>query len=425
LGRIIAGKLIMLVPVLILVSLGAFALLQLVPGDPAVAVLGPDAQPDQIELVHEQLGVDRPLVQQYLSWLGDVVRGDFGTSLFPPKIPVSEMIKQRLPVTLEIALLSLTLSLAAALPIALASAYRPGGRFDRLATGLTFGAISIPSFLAGLLLVYFLVFHNGIVRLLVAVLGVLAIAAVARWFLRRVREIDAAVAYGNAGLAQAGPPAGGRNLSAAYIGTDPGAATTTRPTGVPAAQSALPSRSKTIVTGAVVVAGMAATVALLVLAWPDFPRQGFVRITDGGIFSNLRSVALPVLTLAITEMAVFSRLLRADLISTLGEDYILSARAKGMPARRIMVRDALRPSCFSLITVIGVTIGRIIGGTVIVETIFNIPGMGRMVVEAISRKDYPVVQATVLLVAVVWVLVSAVVDIAYAYLDPRIRRGKI
>lgn len=412
----------MLVPVLLLVSVGAFALLQLVPGDPAIAVLGPDAQPEQIELVHEELGVNRPLVQQYVSWVGDVLRGDFGKSLFPPKMPVSEMIKQRLPVTIEIALLSLFLSLAAALPIALASAYRPAGRFDRVATGLTFGAISIPSFLAGLLLVYFFVFHNDTIRLLLATLGVGATVAVARWVVHRVREIDAAVAYDRDRLA----PAGGRTLSAAYVGdAGTGTATLSRGADLAAPARALPSRSKTIVIGALIVIGVAAVSALLVFKWPDFPRQGFVRISEGGLFANLRSVALPVLTLAITEMAVFSRLLRADLISTLGEDYILAARAKGMPPRRIMVRDALRPSCFSLITVIGVTLGRVIGGTVIVETIFNIPGMGRMVVEAISRKDYPVVQATVLLVAVMWVLVSAVLDVAYAYLDPRIRRGKI
>jgi peptide/nickel transport system permease protein len=109
----------------------------------------------------------------------------------------------------------------------------------------------------------------------------------------------------------------------------------------------------------------------------------------------------------------------------LGEDYILSARAKGMPARRILVRDALRPSSFALITLIGVSLGRIIGGTVIVETIFNLPGMGRLIVDSIGVKDYPVVQAAVLMIAVFYVFASAAVDISYFYLDPRIRRARV
>jgi peptide/nickel transport system permease protein len=113
------------------------------------------------------------------------------------------------------------------------------------------------------------------------------------------------------------------------------------------------------------------------------------------------------------------------MIDTLGEDYILAARAKGMPVRRILVRDALRPSLFSLVTIMSVTLGRLIGGSAIVEIIFNLPGMGRLIIDSIAVKDYPIVQASVLIIAVVYVLSSAFVDVAYAYLDPRIRRGRI
>ena len=124
-------------------------------------------------------------------------------------------------------------------------------------------------------------------------------------------------------------------------------------------------------------------------------------------------------------MAVFMRLLRSDMMSTLQEDFILASRAKGMPARRIVVRDALRPSSFSLITLAGVAFGRLIGGTVIVETIFNLPGMGRLIVnDGVNVADYTVVQAGVLVLATFYVLLNAFVDISYTYLDPRLRRGR-
>jgi peptide/nickel transport system permease protein len=173
-------------------------------------------------------------------------------------------------------------------------------------------------------------------------------------------------------------------------------------------------------------AGVLLVTLLLWTRWPEFPRQGFVRVTsDEGIWTNLRHAFLPALTLALTEAAVFMRLLRSDLISTLQDDFILSAKAKGMPTWRIMVRDALRPSSFSLITVAGVALGRLIGGTVIVETIFNLPGMGTMIVDAIGANDFRVVQAGVLVIAVFYVMINAIIDISYAYLDPRIRRGRV
>jgi peptide/nickel transport system permease protein len=174
------------------------------------------------------------------------------------------------------------------------------------------------------------------------------------------------------------------------------------------------------------VGGLVLLVALVVFALPDFPRQGFARLTsEQGLLENLRHSFLPALTLASAEAAIFMRLLRGDLLTTLQEDYILSARAKGMPQWRILVSDALRPSSFSLITVAGVALGRAIGGTVIVETIFNLPGMGTMVVASILAADYRVVQASVLVIAVFYVVVNALVDLSYSYLDPRIRRGRV
>jgi peptide/nickel transport system permease protein len=365
--------------VLLLVSFGSFFLLDLVPGDPAATVLGPEASPADIARVHTELGLDKPLFSRYVSWIHDVASGDLGRSVYPPKREVASLIAQRLPVTIEIALLSLALSLIVSVPVALRAAYRPGDRFDRWTTGLAFGSISIPVFLAGLLVAYFFVFPRTLVQVLILAVGAGAAVAFAMGRWRRARDLSS------------GDPDRGRVLMILGVGT-------------------------------VAILGMT---ILVTLRWPEFPRQGFVRLTDGGLGPNLRSVALPVLTLSLTECAVFTRLLRSDLISTLGEDFILSARAKGMPAWRVMVGDALRPSSFSLIALVGVSLGRVIGGTVIVENIFNIPGMGRLLVNSITVKDYPVVQAAVLMLAVLYVLSSAAVDVLSAYLDPRIRRGRV
>lgn len=373
--RILLAKAWQILPVLFLVSLGSFFLLELVPGDPAVAVLGDSATPEQLAQVREQLGLDEPLVQRYTDWITGMLTGDLGQSIFPPHRSVTDLIAQRLPVTLEIAALTIFLSLLISIPLALRSAYRPGDPVDRVATTGAFAAISVPSFLAGLLLVYFLVFNTGAVKVLIAIIGVLAAALAAR--------------------------SGWPNLARA-VGAD---------------------RRRIALRIFTTVGAVLAGTALIVMFLPDFPRQGFARITEEGLRENLKSVALPVATLTLTECAVFVRVLRSDLIETLGEDYVLAARAKGMPAWRVLFRDALRPSLFSLITVVSVTLGRVVGGSVIVEMIFNLPGMGRLTIDSITTKDYPVVQACVLLVAVVYVLSSAAIDVMYAYLDPRIRRG--
>lgn len=377
--RIIGQKLIHLVPVLFLVSLATFFMLELIPGDPAAVIVGPNGTPEQYAQVRDELGLDDPLVERYVTWLGDTVRGDLGESSVPPVQDVREMIQSRLPVTLELAALATVMSLALAVPVALYAAYRAGHRFDRSVNGVAFGFISAPSFLAALLLVFFLVFHPDVVRWPVAA-GGLALTA---WLaLRTVR------------LAQEYPKDQGRDRYLAM--------------------------------------GLGGALAVLLVTlylwgnWPELPRQGFVRLTsDEGIGANLRHAFLPALTLALTESAVFMRLLRSDLISTLQDDFILSAKAKGMPVWRILVSDALRPSSFSLVTVAGVALGRLIGGTVIVETIFNLPGMGTMIVDAVGSHDFRVVQAGVLVIAVFYVTLNTVIDVSYAYLDPRIRRGRV
>lgn len=158
---------------------------------------------------------------------------------------------------------------------------------------------------------------------------------------------------------------------------------------------------------------------------PDFPRQGFARIGEDGLAENLRTIFLPVLVLGLAESAQLTRLLRSDMATTLNDDFVLASRAQGMPVRHILVKEALRPSTFSLVTVAGISFGRLLGGTVIVETIFRLPGMGTLIVESVAKKEFMVLQAAVLVVAALYVLVNALVDISYLYLDPRTRHVRV
>lgn len=364
-----------LVAVMFLVSLGTFFLLELVPGDPAVAVLGADASPEQYAVVRTELGLDRPLPERYVDWLSDAVRGDLGRSLRPPVQEVSDMVSSRLPVTLEIAGLAIVMALGMAIPLALWSAQQRDGLGDRVVSAAAYGLISIPNFLAALILIFFFVFRPDVVRTVVLGAGLLIAAAIlARSVPRALREH---------------PDDRLRSLGAAAL-------------------------------GALVVAGVAGA---LYASWPDFPRQGFVRWSDASNKAdNLRSVFLPAFTLALIEAAIFFRVLRSDLVTTLQEDFVLAARARGMPRWHILLREVLRPSSFSLVTVAGVSLGRLIGSAVIVESVFGLPGLGSMMVDGVGSNDFRVVQGGVLAISVIYVLLNLVVDSLYKLLDPRIRR---
>lgn len=372
-SRVLGRRLVRLAPVLFLVSLATFFLTELVPGDPAVAALGPEASPEAIERARAELGLDEPVTERYVDWLGDAVTGDLGNSLLRPAASVSELIRQSLPITLQLALMGLLMALAGAIPLAIWSAYRQGRPFDRGASALTSALISIPSFLAALLLAFFFVFHPDVPRVALLIAG-LGLAV---------------------GLAVEATRRSGDDVPSAVVGR---------------------------AVAAVLVAAAAVGVAT---NFPELPRTGFVRITaEEGLAANLRSAFLPALTLALTELAVFTRLLRTDMIATLQEDYVLAARAKGMPVWHVLWREALRPSSFSLVTLAGVSLGRLIGGTVIVETVFGIQGVGRLVVaDGVILGDFRVVQGGVLVIAVFYVVINLLVDLSYAYLDPRIRRG--
>jgi peptide/nickel transport system permease protein len=311
----LARKLLHIVPVLLLVSLATLLMLHLTPGDPAYAILGDQATPDQVQQVHKDLGLDRPFLVQYGDWIGKVARGDFGTSLRTNQA-VLEAIKERLPVTLELAILALGMALAVAIPLGMYAAYRADSRFDRAASVIASLFISSPAFLTGLFLVF-----------------------------------------------------------------------------------------------------------LLSVKYHVFPVTGWTKLGEDAL-DNLHHAFLPALALALGEIAIFMRLLRSDMISTLQEDYILSARAKGLPTRRILVRHALRPSSFSLVTLAGLSLGRLVGGAVIIETLFALPGLGQLLIQAIIAKDLVMVQGVVMFVALMYVLINTAVDILYSFLDPRVRTAR-
>ncbi|WP_371666092.1 MULTISPECIES: ABC transporter permease [unclassified Streptomyces] len=304
-----------LVGVLLIVSIGVFSLVTLLPGDPAVDILGAGHPPSAYAELRHDLGLDQPLLTRYFDWLGGVLHGDLGRSVVPPQSEVASRVISALPVSVEIAVLGLLIALVVAVPLAMWSAYREGGRADRIISAGTFGVLSVPSFLAGLLLVLVMVTSLG-------------------WF----------------------------------------------------------------------------------------PRSEWVRLGDGDLLGNLHHAFLPALTVALAELAMFTRVLRGDLIVTLREEYILAARAKGMAPLRILVSDALRPSSFSLVTLLGLSLGRLIGSTVIVEYLFSLPGMGSLVVNAANQGDYPMVQGAVLVIAAIYVVINAGIDFSYGYLDPRTRR---
>jgi len=310
----VVRRLLYLVPVLIAVSLLTFLIASLLPGDLAYVILGDQATPEKVAALRHDMGLDQPIWWRYLSWLGNVLQGDFGRS-FRTGQTVLQAVAERLPVSIELMLLAQLGALAIGIPLAIACAVRSGSAFDRFMTGSAFGMLSVPAFLSAILLIYLF-------------------AVELRWL----------------------------------------------------------------------------------------PATGYIPFNEDPV-GNLRCFLLPALTLALGEWPVLTRVLRSDMIATLQEDYIAMARAKGLKPSRILLVHALKPSSLTLVTVTGINIGRLIGGTVIVESIFALPGIGRLLLSAIFTRDLVILQGVVLFVAIGYVLMNFIVDMLYAVLDPRIRHG--
>lgn len=308
------AKLLSLLLVVWAVSLVTFLMANLLPGDPVIALLGESATPETVALWRERMGLDQPLLARYFSWLANVLVGDFGYSYHTDQA-VLDLLADRLPVTLQILLLTQVLALGLAVPLALWSAWRPGKVFDRIAMGGSLGLLSMPPFLTGIVLIYF-----------------------------------------------------------------------------------------------------------FSIQWGLLPATGFIPLSES-LVGNVRSLILPAMTLALAEFPIYMRLLRSDLIQTLQQDYIAVARAKGISTRRILFRHALKPSSFTLLTVVGVNIGRLIGGTIIIEVLFALPGIGQLLIQSIYQQEFQVLQGVVLMIAVGFVLISVVIDLLYQKLDPRVKHG--
>jgi peptide/nickel transport system permease protein len=313
-AKLVLRKLVLLLPVVFLVGVGTFSLVELLPGDPALAIVGENARPELIAQVRAEYGFDDPLVVRFADWAGDAMRGDLGRSLRTNQ-PVTEAFLERLPVTLQLAVMAQVLALLVAVPLGAWSAWRAGGRFDRATTAGSFAVASFPPFLVGIFLVW-----------------------------------------------------------------------------------------------------------LFALQWQIFPVTGFERISNG-LLANLEHAFLPALTLALGEVAFYTQMLRADMAATLDEEFVSAARARGLPARHILWREALRPSSFGLLTLAGLNLGRLLGGTIVVEFLFGLGGVGTLVMTAVTYQDFPVLQGCVLLLSVGFLVLNTGVDVAYTFLDPRIRRG--
>jgi peptide/nickel transport system permease protein len=308
----LARQVLRLAVVLFCVTLLTYLIVNILPGDVAIVILGALATPQDIAGLRADLGLDRPMLVRYFDWLGSALSGDLGRS-YRNGEPVAQAIADRLPVSLQLMVMAQIIALGIAVPAALLSVRRPGGLFDRVSASAAFGFLATPNFMLGIVLIY-----------------------------------------------------------------------------------------------------------LFSVSFDLLPATGFTPMSES-LWGNLESMILPSLTLGLIEWTVLMRVLRSDLLTTLKEDFILLARAKGLPPWRVLLLHALRPSSFTLITVLGLNIGGLIGGAVIVEQIFALPGVGRLLLGGIFNRDLILVQGTVSFIAAGFVLINFLVDMLYAVLDPRVR----
>ncbi|MFM8302768.1 MAG: ABC transporter permease [Actinomycetota bacterium] len=337
--RLVARRFAQLAVVLLLVTFFTFSLVRLLPGDPAKTII-PFGTDQQRAALSKDLGLDRPFLQQYVNYLGipvlksdgttGLLQGDLGRK-YSTNQPVSELLSQSLPVSLQLVIYAQIVALALAIPLGVLAAYRSGTRTDRTINTTAFAFLALPNFVLALVLSYFV--------------GV------------RLRWLPTA-------------------------GYEPGWLD-------PLFDS---SRSSAIFK-----------------PWTD---------------NHFRYMILPVITLAVGQVAIYMRLLRSDMIATLQENFIMMAKAKGVPNRRILFRHALRPSSLTLLTVAGLNVGTLIGGAIVVEVIFGVPGMGEKIFTAISAREYVELQSYILVIAFFFVIINFIVDFLYIVLDPRIRRAR-
>jgi peptide/nickel transport system permease protein len=308
----IIRRLLATIPVMIVVAVFVFFLLRLAPGDPAAIIAGEDATADAIAAVRAKLGLDRPVLEQFVLWLSGLAHGDFGVSIFS-NLPVTRLIAQRIEPTLALTVSTLIVAICLAVPMGVLAAWKARGLVDRLVMGFAVMGFALPVFLVGYLLIF---------------------------------------------------------------------------------------------------------IFAIKLGW--LPVQGYRPIREGfGPF--LASLVLPSLALGTAYMALIARITRASMLEVLSEDYIRTAHSKGLTTQRVLMLHALKNASVPIVTIIGIGITLLISGVVITETVFNIPGLGRLTVDAVLKRDYPIVQGLIIAFAGAKVVINLMIDISYAFLDPRIR----
>ena len=333
-GRYIAKRLLNLIPVLLGITLLVFAFLHLIPGDPAVTMLGDRATPDRVAALRERLGLNQPLPLQYLTFLWNLVRLDFGTSIISG-VPIAQEIRVRWPATFELSLAAMSIASIVGIPAGVLAAVRKNSAVDNLTMSGSLLGVSMPVYWLGLLLIYLFAVNMS-------------------WL----------------------PPSGRLSIDVGF--------------------------SFKPITGFYVLD------ALLQL---DFKALKDV----------LAHLILPAVTLGTIPLAIVARITRSAMLEVLSQDYIRTARAKGLLERWVIFKHALKNALLPVVTIVGLQFGTLLGGAILTETIFSWPGIGSWIYEGILNRDYPVVQGGVVFVAVTFVLINLLVDLSYAFLDPRIQ----
>jgi peptide/nickel transport system permease protein len=316
-ARYVARRVLLVVPVLLGLSLAVFLMLRLIPGDVVDVILGGEgaADPERLAELHRLFGLDRPLPQQYLEWVGGLLTGDFGRSIRTSR-PILPDVLARLPVTYQLTAMAMLLSLALAIPLGVASAVKRSTRLDAVIRVIGLLGLSVPNFWLGTMLVLLVSQHF---------------------------------------------------------------------------RGGLPTSGYT------------------------YPNQDLP--------GSFRSLVLPALALGAANTAILMRMTRSSMLEVLRQDYVQTARAKGLVEHLVLYRHALRNALIPVATVAGIQVGYLLGGAVIIEQIFALPGLGTLVLNGITQRDYPVVQAGILFIAASFVVVNLAVDLLYAYLDPKIHYG--
>lgn len=300
------------IPTLIAASILVFLFIHLIPGDPAAVLLGDTATPEEIAQLTREMGLDKPIWQQYLSWFSGVLRGDLGNSIFFD-VPVLQVIADGAETSILLALMTMFWIVLLGVPIGILAASHHGSWMDQITSGVAIFFASIPTFWLGLYLI--LIFAVG-------------------------------------------------------------------------------------------------------LGW--LPSSGFPSISDDGGLANLRYLLLPSLTLAAPNAALIVRLIRSSMLDVSREDHVRTARAKGLPPAKVAIKHVFRNALIAVAAAFGFTFAALISEAVVTETVFALPGIGRLVVQSILRRDYPVIQGVILVIVVLYLLINLLVDLAYARLDPRV-----